>query len=229
MAASENFDRVAELDLFAQHFTVPLGALRHHQVLITDKTPANVLALARLVLDPTEPGTAAVLAAAESLYRAWMLQAYDVIVYCRDRYDQTAGGDLMRGKVLGIQDESDTAHYQACRTTGVPMLELPSRVTVSEGRHPGGRRVAGGDSPASGARGLPRCEPVRAEVRSRLRGQDHGMRGSASVVARGYQAGFVGQNHELGPVAGVEFGHGPVDVGFRGHRADHHVVGDLVV
>jgi hypothetical protein len=50
-----------------------------------------------------------------------------------------------------------------------------------------------------------------------------------SVVARGDQAGFVGEDHELGPVAGVEFGHGPVDVGFRRHRADHHVGGDLVV
>src|ERR687892_1243828 len=50
-----------------------------------------------------------------------------------------------------------------------------------------------------------------------------------SGVAWGYQAGFVGEDHELGAVAGVELSHGPVDVGFRGHRADHHAVGDLVV
>ncbi|MER5382328.1 AAA family ATPase [Streptomyces sp. NPDC002688] len=127
-----NFDLVAELDLFAQHFTVPLRATRHHQVLITDKTPANVLALARLVLDPTEPGTAAVLAAADALCCAWMPQAYDLIVYCRDRYDQKAGGDPMRAKVLGIQDASDTAIHEECRATGVPMLELPTGLTVSE-------------------------------------------------------------------------------------------------
>jgi hypothetical protein len=126
-----NFDLVAELDLFAQHFTVPLRAARHHQVLITDKTPANVLALAGLVLDPTEPGTATVLAAAEAMCRAWMPIAYDAIVYCRDRYDQKAGGDRMREKVLGIQDESDTAIYDACRATGVPMLEMPTGLTVS--------------------------------------------------------------------------------------------------
>ncbi|MEV6810099.1 hypothetical protein [Streptomyces sp. NPDC051132] len=77
-----DFDLAAELDLLAQHFTVPLRAARHHQVLITDKTPANVLALARLVLDPTEPGVAAVLAAGEALCRAWMPLAYDAIVYC---------------------------------------------------------------------------------------------------------------------------------------------------
>ncbi|WP_128378539.1 AAA family ATPase [Streptomyces cavernae] len=127
-----NFDLVAELDLFAQHFTVPLRAARHHQVLVTDKTPANVLALAGVVLDPNEPGTAAVLAAAEAMCRAWMPTAYDAIVYCRDRYDQKAGGDRMREKVLGIQDESDTAIYEACRATGVPLLEMPTGLTVAE-------------------------------------------------------------------------------------------------
>lgn len=127
-----SFDLVAELDLFAQHFTVPLRAARHHQVLITDKTPANVLALAGLVLDPIEPGTASVLTAAEAMCRAWMPIAYDAIVYCRDRYDQKAGGDRMRQKVLNIQDESDTAIYEACRATGVPILEMPTGLTVAE-------------------------------------------------------------------------------------------------
>lgn len=127
-----NFDLVAEVDLFAQHFTVPLRAARHHQVLITDKTPANVLALAGLVLDPTEPGTAEVLAAAEALCRAWMPIAYDAIVYCRDRYDQKAGGDRMREKVLNIQDESDTAIHEACAMSGVPMLEMPTGLTVAQ-------------------------------------------------------------------------------------------------
>ena len=127
-----NFDLVAELDLFAQHFTVPLRAARHHQVLITDKTPANVLALARLVLDPTEPDTALVLGAFEGMCRAWMPIAYDAIVYCRDRYDQKAGGDRMREKVLNIQDEADPAIYEACDSTRVPMLEMPTGLTVGQ-------------------------------------------------------------------------------------------------
>jgi hypothetical protein len=127
-----NFDLVAELDLFAQHLTVPLRAARHHQVLITDKTPVNVLALAGLVLDPTAPGTASVLAAAQALCQAWMPLAYDAIVYCRDRYDQKAGGDRMRQKVLGLQDDADSAIYEACRATGVTMLEMPMGLTVAE-------------------------------------------------------------------------------------------------
>ncbi|MFI1886175.1 hypothetical protein [Streptomyces jumonjinensis] len=95
-------------------------------------TPANVLALARLVLDATEPRTAAVLAACDALCRAWMPTAYDLILYCRDRFDQKAGGDRMREKVLSLQDEADHAVYQACEDTGVPILEVPTGMRTAE-------------------------------------------------------------------------------------------------
>ena len=129
------FDLPAEIDLFGQQLSVPLRAARHHQVLITDKTPANVTALARLVLDSTEPGTGAVLAAAEAFCRAWMPLTYDAIVYCRDRYDQKAGGDRMREKVLALQTPAEMAIYEACRATGVPILELPTGLTTAERVH----------------------------------------------------------------------------------------------
>ncbi|MER5549417.1 AAA family ATPase [Streptomyces sp. NPDC002589] len=127
-----DFDLVAELDLLAQHFTAPLRAARHHQVLITDKTPANVLALAGLVLDSTEPGVAAVLSAAEVLCRNWMSLAYDVVLYCEDRYDQKADGDRMREKVLGLQDEAAEAIYRALRFSTVKILKVPTDLTVAE-------------------------------------------------------------------------------------------------
>ncbi|AJC58587.1 thymidylate kinase-like protein [Streptomyces sp. 769] len=127
-----HFDLPAEIDLFGQQLSIPLRAARHHQVLITDKTPANVTALARMVLDASEPGTGAVLAAAEAFCRAWMPLTYDAIVYCRDRYDQKSGGDRMREKVLALQDEADEVIYQACRATGVPILEMPTGLTVAE-------------------------------------------------------------------------------------------------
>ncbi|MET7520709.1 hypothetical protein ABZS88_46940 [Streptomyces sp. NPDC005480] len=61
-----------------------------------------------------------------------MPTAYDVIVYCRDQYDQKAGGDRMREKVLSLQDDADTAIFEACATMGVPMLEMPPHLTVAE-------------------------------------------------------------------------------------------------
>lgn len=44
-----------------------------------------------------------------------------------------------------------------------------------------------------------------------------------------YESGLVGGDDELGAVVGVEFGHGSVDVGLHGVRADDEVVGDVVV
>ncbi|MEV6588144.1 AAA family ATPase [Streptomyces acidicola] len=126
------FDLAAEIDLFGQQLSVPLRTSRNHQVLITDKTPLNVIALARLVLDGSEPSTSSVLAAAESLCRAWMPLTYDAIVYCRDRYNQKAGGDRMRDKVLDLQDSADEAIREACRTVNVPLLEMPTGLTVAE-------------------------------------------------------------------------------------------------
>ena len=43
------------------------------------------------------------------------------------------------------------------------------------------------------------------------------------------QARFVGDYHQLGPVAGAQFGHRAVDVGLDGERADREAFGDLVV
>lgn len=126
------FDLAAELDLFALQLTTPLRAARNHRLLITDKTPANVLALARLVLDPAEPGSAETLAAMDTMCRAWMPTAYDLVVYCRDRYDQQAGGDRFREKVLSLQDEADHAVYQACKDSGVPLAELPAGLHTAE-------------------------------------------------------------------------------------------------
>lgn len=107
-------------------------AARNHRLLITDKTPANVLALARLVLDPAEPGTADVLTAMETMCRAWMPRAYDLVVYCRDRFDQQAGGDQFRRKVLGLQNDADTAVYEACKASGVALAELPTGLPTAD-------------------------------------------------------------------------------------------------
>ena len=47
--------------------------------------------------------------------------------------------------------------------------------------------------------------------------------------ARGDQAGLVGEDNELRPVAGAELDHRTADVGLGGGGAEHHRVGDLVV
>jgi energy-coupling factor transporter ATP-binding protein EcfA2 len=126
------FDLVAEVDLFAQHLTGVLRAARHQQVLITDKTPLNVLAHAELLLDTGEPRAREVLNSLRALCRVWMPGTYDVVVYCRDQYDQQAGKDRMRDRVSALQQAVDTSLFEACTGIGVPMVELPTGLTTAE-------------------------------------------------------------------------------------------------
>lgn len=119
------FDVVAELDAFAQQLSVPMRTARHHKLLIADKTPANVLAYARTVLDLAEPGAGAIVAALEAVCRAWMPLAYDVVIFSRDRFDQKSGGDRFREKVLTLRDEVEAAVFKATTDSGVKVLDLP--------------------------------------------------------------------------------------------------------
>ncbi|GAA2136771.1 hypothetical protein GCM10009760_16510 [Kitasatospora kazusensis] len=120
------FDLTAELDLFAAQFTTAMRAARNHRLLITDKTPANVLAYARLVLDQDDPAVRETLHAMQTLCRAWMPHAYDAVVYCRDHFDQQSGGDRFRDKVLDLQGPVDHTVHEACAHAGVKILDLPT-------------------------------------------------------------------------------------------------------
>ena len=66
------FDLEAEADLFGAQLSAQLRAARQHTMIVCDKTIANVLAYARLVLT-APPGSreAAVLDAMEAFCRAW--------------------------------------------------------------------------------------------------------------------------------------------------------------
>ncbi|MBV6699416.1 hypothetical protein [Kitasatospora aureofaciens] len=66
----------------------------------------------------------------ESLCAAWMPIAYAAVVHCRDHFDQEAGGDRFRGKVLALQSATETAVYEAIQSTDVPILDLPPGLTT---------------------------------------------------------------------------------------------------
>ena len=124
-----NFDLTTEVDLFATQLSTQLRATRHQQLLICDKTIMNVLAYARLVLDPRQGHTADVLEALTSLCRAWAPSAYDAVIYCPDQYQQPA--DMFRSKVSHLQDATATAVRQACTDTGITLHELPAGLDLN--------------------------------------------------------------------------------------------------
>jgi len=125
------FDLVTEVDLFAAQLSAQLRAARQHTMIICDKTIANVLAYARLVL-PAPPGSreAACLGAMEAFCRAWA-GVYDGVFYCCDQFAQEQTGDPYRSKVLDLQPAADRVVRQICATVGQRVIDIPPNMTTA--------------------------------------------------------------------------------------------------
>ncbi|MFC7280170.1 AAA family ATPase [Paractinoplanes rhizophilus] len=119
------FDLACEVDLFAAQLSTTLRAARHHQLLICDKTVANVLAYARMVLTyaPDSPD-AAVLDAMAEFCRTWAPATYDVVFFLPDRFDHPA--DPMRAKVAHLQVKTAEAVRVTCAEVGLPLIAVPA-------------------------------------------------------------------------------------------------------
>ena len=127
-----HFDLETEADLFGAQLSAQLRAARQHPMIICDKTIANVLAYARLVLDtPAGSREAAVLDAMEAFCRAWA-PSYDVVFYCCDNYIQEQAGDPYRAKVLALQSAADRVVRQTCATVGQHIIDVPPGMTSAE-------------------------------------------------------------------------------------------------
>jgi hypothetical protein len=101
-------------------------------MIIADKTIANVMAYAWLVLQ-TPPGSreAAVLEAMKAFCEAWA-PTYDAVFYCCDRFDQHQQGDPYRAKVLDLQTAADRVVRSTCATVGQRVIDIPPNMTTSE-------------------------------------------------------------------------------------------------
>ena len=151
------FDVECEVDLFAAQLSAQLRAARQHTMIIADKTIANVLAYAWLVL-PAAPGSheAAMLTAMEGFCRAWA-PVYDVVFYCCDSFGQQQVGDPYRARVLDLQDAADRVVRQTCATVGQRIIDIPPGMRTSERVEWIAERVARlgvvpGPAPGTGAR-----------------------------------------------------------------------------
>ncbi len=129
---ARSFDVECEVDLFAAQLSAQLRAARQHTMIIADKTIANVLAYAWLVL-PAAPGSreGAVLAAMEGFCRAWA-PVYDVVFYCCDSFSQQQSGDPYRARVLDLQDAADRVVRQICATVGQHIIDIPPGLRTGE-------------------------------------------------------------------------------------------------
>jgi hypothetical protein len=124
-----NFDLATEVDLYAAQLLAQVRGVRNQRLLITDKTIANVLAYARLVL-PLQPGShdADVIAAIEQFARAWA-HVYDAVLVSHDLYP-TPTADPYRQRVLDLQAAAHDAIRAVCTQTGHRLIDIPARLDL---------------------------------------------------------------------------------------------------
>jgi predicted ATPase len=126
------FDLECEVDLFAAQLSAQLRAARQHPMIICDKTIANALAYAWLVLEtPPRSRAAAALAATEAFCRAWA-GTYNAVFYCCDRYSQHQPGDPYRAKLLDLQPAADRVVRSTCATVGQRVIDIPPNMTTAQ-------------------------------------------------------------------------------------------------
>jgi predicted ATPase len=126
------FDLETEVDLFAAQLSAQLRAARQHTMIICDKTIANVLAYAWLVLEtPPSSRAAATCAAMEAFCHAWA-GVYDAVFYCCDRFSQHQFGDSYRAKVLDLQPAADRVVRSTCATVGQRVIDIPPNMTTTQ-------------------------------------------------------------------------------------------------
>ena len=126
------FDLETEVDLFAAQLSAQLRAARQHAMVICDKTIANVLAYAWLVLEtPPRSRATATLTAMEAFCHAWA-GTYDAVFYCCDRFSQHQVGDPYRAKVLGLQPAADRVVRSTCATVGQRVIDIPPNMTTGQ-------------------------------------------------------------------------------------------------
>ena len=126
------FDLETEVDLFGAQLSAQLRAARQHTMIIADKTIANVMAYAWIVLQ-TPPGSreAAVLEAMNGVLRSLGADLRRRLLLL-DRFDQHQQGDPYRAKVLDLQTAADRVVRSTCATVGQRVIDIPPNMTTDE-------------------------------------------------------------------------------------------------
>lgn len=123
-----DFDLVTELDTFAQQITGQLRAARHYDLLITDKTPLNVVAYARLLLpsqdNPVVEAMLQLCTATKTLY--------DAVLYTSDTYSPDQPGDAWRLKVASQQAQIDHLLRDLAAQAAMALIDVPRGLTTTE-------------------------------------------------------------------------------------------------
>jgi hypothetical protein len=126
------FDITAELQLLASQIAQEQLLARYHQLLICDRTVANVLGYSRILLSTSPDGfSTRMLRAMEDFCRVYVEQ-YDRVFILSDFYDPTSTPDPFRPADKAFQLAADTEIRNACLSLQMPVIDMPVGLSLDD-------------------------------------------------------------------------------------------------
>ena len=127
---SGTFSLEAELQLFAAHISEEQLAARHHELVVCDKTVANVVGYARLLV--SETCDAPNLLDAMENFAAAYSSYYDKVFYLSETYDLSTTKDPYRPVDRKFQDDADRYIRRACEEADMHLIDLPHGLDLED-------------------------------------------------------------------------------------------------
>lgn len=120
-----DFDLTLEAELLASHVRQVTRASRAGSVLLSDRTPLNVIVYSRLLLDLKDGSWEQdLLQSMITFAHVWQRQ-YDMVLFCVDKFDQSAGGDRYRQKVTHLQEALMGPLADEYENSGALLVRVP--------------------------------------------------------------------------------------------------------
>lgn len=125
------FDIPLEVDLIMNHISLCIRGARDGEIILSDRTPVNVLAYTRLLVDSLDEMENGLLERCESLVEKW-INFYDLVFYCQDFYQVDIAKDALRSKVVEIQSDVDLETRNLYERFGCSLQYIPKGFSSEE-------------------------------------------------------------------------------------------------
>ena len=127
----EEFDIPLEVDLLMTHISSCIRGTRNGNVILSDRTPANVIAYTNLLVKTKDDKELEFWKKCVGLVEGWM-KFYDLIFYCQDFYTEKENQDKMRSKVVGMQQSVDLETRKQYEKFNYNLQYIPRGLTLEE-------------------------------------------------------------------------------------------------
>ncbi len=127
----DSFDIPLEIDLIMNHISQCIRGTRDGEIILSDRTPVNVLAYTELLIPKKNKLEIDLLKKCRALIETWIM-FYDLIFYCQDYYIADITKDNRRSKVVGIQKEVDIETKKQYNQFGCEIQFIPEGLSLDK-------------------------------------------------------------------------------------------------